>query len=198
MSDLSALVDATGSLAALRNFMAGGDLRRTLNIVGDVHFIAAEEALSGAGTREIRADIREARAHLRAAHVAYRQIYDFRFRPIFYLATLGIREVPMLIAGLKDHIACSLIAATYSYFGDTQNTEIYLSHAERARKLISHHTLYPFINRWQLSLGTPFGIPKLSAYTHPRSLTEVESLINTVGQFDFEKFSAGLKHLGQS
>lgn len=198
MSDLSGLVDATASARALTTYLNGGEFKNTLHVVGDVHFMAAAEALSGSGTRELHADVREARTHLRAAHVAYAQIYDIPFRPLVYIVTLGTREIPMLIAGFKDHIACCLIAVTYAYFGEFQDAETYLKKAERARKLVSYHTLYTFANRWNLRTGNPFGIPKLSAYLHPRSLQECGDLIDTVGGFDFAKFSAGLRRLRQA
>jgi hypothetical protein len=111
------MITPLDSLAALNLYFRGGAFTRALEAVGDVHFAAALQAMNTTTSgRETDADIREARGHLRTAHVAYRRYW--RRREQYQRYSKGELAAPLTLAAVKDIVACRLLSYTYAYFGE--------------------------------------------------------------------------------
>ncbi|MGW1996097.1 hypothetical protein [Embleya sp. NPDC001921] len=119
---------------ALNTFFRGSAFTQALSAIGDVHFAAALSAMkSRPDSPEREANVREARTHLRAAHVAYRQYWASERRQALLRGSKGILSLPFTLAQEKDANACRLLCYTYAYFADWESALEWLDKEEKAR-----------------------------------------------------------------
>ncbi|GAA1017620.1 hypothetical protein Aple_023930 [Acrocarpospora pleiomorpha] len=125
---LEKALGAIGNYTLIFQFIEGGNLNEILSTFGQTNLKAAHQALESIGRGgDNRQHITEAIGHLRAAHVAFKDIHSPSSKAAEYFKWDAMDR-----ACGWDKLVCALLCICYVYLGDQGNARYYINEAVTA------------------------------------------------------------------